>query len=206
MRQSSSCLSLLAALPQLFLRTGAPGRSAGWLQQYRRPRVPMGSHGQIVDWCGRCESPCSCCCWTGSAHGISAVHNLSGHSISMPRRQSQRAGRARRGASCSMSYSAVHRDFPRPLGGSSGEGNSDPEPLRAIPAAVPDGLFVRAADLAADGGREDADSFFRTNYLTIVSAYALMLLGDVCFWNSLRNGSLRGCRPISRCRSPSARS
>jgi ABC-2 type transport system permease protein len=33
--------------------------------------------------------------------------------------------------------------------------------------------------------RRDADSFFRTNYLTIVSAYALMLLGEVCFWNNL---------------------
>ena len=32
--------------------------------------------------------------------------------------------------------------------------------------------------------REDTESFMRTNYLTVVSAYALMLLGDVCFWNS----------------------
>jgi ABC-2 type transport system permease protein len=32
--------------------------------------------------------------------------------------------------------------------------------------------------------RGDADSVFRTNYLTIVSAYALMLLGEVCFWNN----------------------
>lgn len=30
----------------------------------------------------------------------------------------------------------------------------------------------------------DDDSVMRTNYLTIVSAYALMLLGEVCFWNS----------------------
>ena len=32
--------------------------------------------------------------------------------------------------------------------------------------------------------RADGDSVIRTNYLTIVSAYALMLLGEVCFWNS----------------------
>jgi ABC-2 type transport system permease protein len=32
--------------------------------------------------------------------------------------------------------------------------------------------------------RGDSDSVFRTNYLTIVSAYALMLLGEICFWNS----------------------
>ncbi len=32
--------------------------------------------------------------------------------------------------------------------------------------------------------RGDSDSVFRTNYLTIVSAYALMLLGEVCFWNN----------------------
>jgi ABC-2 type transport system permease protein len=31
--------------------------------------------------------------------------------------------------------------------------------------------------------RHNSDSFFRANYLTIVSAYALMLLGEVCFWN-----------------------
>jgi ABC-2 type transport system permease protein len=33
--------------------------------------------------------------------------------------------------------------------------------------------------------RRDPDSFFRTNYLTVVSGYALMLLGEVCFWNNL---------------------
>jgi ABC-2 type transport system permease protein len=32
--------------------------------------------------------------------------------------------------------------------------------------------------------RGDEDSVMRTNYLTFVSAYALMLLGEVCFWNS----------------------
>jgi ABC-2 type transport system permease protein len=32
--------------------------------------------------------------------------------------------------------------------------------------------------------RGESDSVFRTNYLTIVSAYALMLLGEVCFWNN----------------------
>lgn len=32
--------------------------------------------------------------------------------------------------------------------------------------------------------RGDDDSFLRTNYLTMVSAYALMLLGEVCFWNN----------------------
>jgi ABC-2 type transport system permease protein len=32
--------------------------------------------------------------------------------------------------------------------------------------------------------RGESHSAFRTNYLTIVSAYALMLLGEVCFWNS----------------------
>jgi ABC-2 type transport system permease protein len=32
--------------------------------------------------------------------------------------------------------------------------------------------------------RGDSDTVFRTNYLTIVSAYALMLLGEICFWNS----------------------
>jgi ABC-2 type transport system permease protein len=32
--------------------------------------------------------------------------------------------------------------------------------------------------------RGDPDSVFRTNYLTIVSAYALMLLGEICFWNN----------------------
>jgi ABC-2 type transport system permease protein len=31
--------------------------------------------------------------------------------------------------------------------------------------------------------RGDPESVFRTNYLTIVSAYALMLLGEICFWN-----------------------
>jgi ABC-2 type transport system permease protein len=33
--------------------------------------------------------------------------------------------------------------------------------------------------------RRDPNSFFRTNYLTVVSGYALMLLGEVCFWNNL---------------------
>jgi ABC-2 type transport system permease protein len=33
--------------------------------------------------------------------------------------------------------------------------------------------------------RNDPDSLLRTNYLTIVSAYALMLLGEICFWNNL---------------------
>jgi ABC-2 type transport system permease protein len=33
--------------------------------------------------------------------------------------------------------------------------------------------------------RHDPDSFFRKNYLTVVSSYALMLLGEVCFWNNL---------------------
>jgi ABC-2 type transport system permease protein len=33
--------------------------------------------------------------------------------------------------------------------------------------------------------RRDPDSFLRTNYLTVVSGYALMLLGEVCFWNNL---------------------
>jgi ABC-2 type transport system permease protein len=32
--------------------------------------------------------------------------------------------------------------------------------------------------------RGDDDSVVRTNYLSIVSAYALMLMGEVCFWNS----------------------
>ena len=33
--------------------------------------------------------------------------------------------------------------------------------------------------------RRDPESFLRTNYLTMVSAYALMLLGEVCVWNNL---------------------
>jgi ABC-2 type transport system permease protein len=33
--------------------------------------------------------------------------------------------------------------------------------------------------------RRDPDSFLRANYLTLVSGYALMLLGEVCFWNAL---------------------
>ena len=33
--------------------------------------------------------------------------------------------------------------------------------------------------------RHDPESFFRRNYLTVVSSYALMLLGEVCFWNNL---------------------
>jgi ABC-2 type transport system permease protein len=32
--------------------------------------------------------------------------------------------------------------------------------------------------------RGDEDSAVRTNYLSIVSAYALMLMGELCFWNS----------------------
>ncbi len=36
--------------------------------------------------------------------------------------------------------------------------------------------------LAFRGGR-DSDGFFARNYLTLVSAYALMLLGEVSFWN-----------------------
>jgi ABC-2 type transport system permease protein len=32
--------------------------------------------------------------------------------------------------------------------------------------------------------RREPDSFFQTNYLTVVCAYALMLIGEVCFWNS----------------------
>jgi len=32
--------------------------------------------------------------------------------------------------------------------------------------------------------RQNANSFLRTNYLTMVSGYALMLLGEVCFWNN----------------------
>jgi ABC-2 type transport system permease protein len=32
--------------------------------------------------------------------------------------------------------------------------------------------------------RGDTESVFRTNYLTIISAYSLMLLGEVCFWNN----------------------
>jgi ABC-2 type transport system permease protein len=32
--------------------------------------------------------------------------------------------------------------------------------------------------------QREPDSFFRSNYLTVVCAYALMLLGEVCFWNS----------------------
>ena len=37
--------------------------------------------------------------------------------------------------------------------------------------------------LAFRGGRDNATGFFASNYLTLVSAYALMLLGEVCFWN-----------------------
>lgn len=33
--------------------------------------------------------------------------------------------------------------------------------------------------------RKESDSFIRSNYLTVVSAYALMLLGEICFWNNL---------------------
>jgi ABC-2 type transport system permease protein len=42
--------------------------------------------------------------------------------------------------------------------------------------------------------RGDKGSFFQTNYLTVVSSYALMLLGEVCFWNSfgLDRGAAQG--------------
>jgi ABC-2 type transport system permease protein len=33
--------------------------------------------------------------------------------------------------------------------------------------------------------RQDPESFYRTNYLTMISAYALMLLGELCVWNNL---------------------
>ena len=49
--------------------------------------------------------------------------------------------------------------------------------------------------------RGDSESFLRTNYLTIVSSYALMLLGEVCFWNTfgLDRGAAQGyfAMPIS---------
>jgi ABC-2 type transport system permease protein len=32
--------------------------------------------------------------------------------------------------------------------------------------------------------RHEPDSFFQSNFLTVVCAYALMLIGEVCFWNS----------------------
>ncbi len=37
----------------------------------------------------------------------------------------------------------------------------------------------------AFGKTNSPDSIFATNYLTVVSVYALMLLGDVLFWNSM---------------------
>ena len=42
--------------------------------------------------------------------------------------------------------------------------------------------------------RGDPESFYRTNYLTMVSAYALMLLGEVCVWNNmgLDRGAVQG--------------
>jgi hypothetical protein len=56
----------------------------------------------------------------------------------------------------------------------------------AFPPGLPDGLHFRSVIwMPISFGREHAGSVVVSNYLTFVSAYALVLLGDVTFWNAL---------------------
>ena len=74
----------------------------------------------------------------------------------------------------------------RSSGSAGGERTSLSGALAALPAGVPDGFHVRPGDLAACGfGPPGAtQSFLGNNYLTVVSVYSLLLLSEVCFWNS----------------------
>ena len=86
----------------------------------------------------------------------------------------------------SSAFTACLRPCSRSSGSAGRKRISLPGALAAFSPGIPDGIHFWPGDLAADGVRfrEGRCGVLLGNYLTVVSVYSLLLLSEVCFWNS----------------------
>ncbi|HZO52446.1 MAG TPA: hypothetical protein VFB63_07010 [Bryobacteraceae bacterium] len=178
---------LLAALPQLLILKGAPARFAGLLDYLALPVWPWAAAGKLAggrfDWIALALAVA----WVGLAYWFGRTQFERGFRVDPA------AGRALLAPVSQAGEPWMERLYRLP-------GVLLPDPLGVLVekelrflSRAPRfrlvflmgftfGLLVWLPMALRHG--QSSDSVFATNYLTFVSVYALMLLGEVSFWNT----------------------
>jgi ABC-2 type transport system permease protein len=175
---------LLAALPQLFIATGGPVGSVGAMQNIVGRAFPWGATARLSIGSADGIAALVLLAWTGLAWYFGRTQFERTLHFDASEAKSRRRSASRWSELLDAALRRLSRIFPDPLGAL-----VEKEVRILSRSARFRLLFLMGFSFGLliwlpMAVREDAESFMRTNYLTVVSAYALMLLGDACFWNS----------------------
>lgn len=175
---------LLAALPQLFLVTGTPARGKGIMRSAAAAWTPWGAAARLGPGTFDLLAILTLASWTGLAWFFG--RNQFERTLAFDAAEAGSSGNriSRRSELLDVMLRFGLRIFKDPLGA------LIEKEIRFLSRSARFRLLFLMGfsfglliwlPMAARG---DTESFFRTNYLTVVNTYALMLLGEVCFWNS----------------------
>jgi ABC-2 type transport system permease protein len=176
---------LLAALPQLFIATGGPAKSMGGMQNIVGRGFPWGAAARLSLGSADAIAAITLLAWTGAAWYFGRTQFERTLNFDAAEAKSRRTSTSRTRDLLDLALRVSSRIFPDPLGA------LVEKEVRVLSRSARFRLlFLMGFSFGLliwlpMAIRGDTESFFRTNYLTVVSAYSLMLLGDVCFWNSL---------------------
>jgi len=174
---------LLAALPQMLLLTGARKSATGWMDILAGRASPWGATAALA--MGRPDALAAILLvfWTGIAwyFGRSQFERTLNFDVAEANAAGKSESRRREFLDVVLRF--VSRVFRDPLAA------LVEKEIRFLSRSARFRLlFLMGFSFGLliwlpMASRHSPDSFFRANYLTIVSGYALMLLGEVCFWN-----------------------
>jgi len=177
-------LVLLAGLPQLFLQTGSTGVSPGWSRKLTGMESPWGAAAGLSLGEANLAAMMILVMWTAAAwyFGRTQFERTLNFDAAEAKSKGTRTGA--RSELLEFVLRLVTRFFRDPLAA------LVEKEIRFLSRSARFRLlFLMGFSFGLliwlpMAARRDPNSFLHQNYLTIVSAYALMLLGEVCFWNS----------------------
>jgi ABC-2 type transport system permease protein len=192
---------LIAALPQLLLVGGPPAAADKWMTGAAGVFTPWGAAARIAIGNFDALAAVMLIVWTLTAwlFGRTQFERTLRFDAAEARSHARSDGKRRRLTDAALR--ATSRVFPDPLAALVEKEirvlSRSPRFRLLFLMGFSFGLLIWLP-MAARG---EEQSFLRTNYLTMVSSYALMLLGEVCFWNSfgMDRGAAQGyfAMPIS---------
>lgn len=186
-------LVLLAALPQLLL-AGGPSPVGRWITELAGGFSPWGSAAQLSLGTVDAASVSILIIWTAAAWYFGRTQferslHFDASEVNAPRKAA-----GLRARSIDFGVRSISRFLPDPLA------VLVEKEVRCLSRSArfrllflmgfSFGLLIWLPMVA----RGEPESFLATNYLTLVNSYALMLLGEVCFWNNfgLDRGAAQG--------------
>ncbi|HYI92328.1 MAG TPA: hypothetical protein VEX68_02185 [Bryobacteraceae bacterium] len=192
---------LIAALPQLLLLAGPRASSQGWAENLSGKLSPWGSTAALGMGAPDALAALALIAWTALAWYFGRSQFERTLNFDAAEAKSHRGPPSRRGQLLDVFLGSITRILRDPLAA------LVEKEIRFLSRSARFRLLFLMGfsfglliwlPMAARG---DEASFLRTNYLTVVSSYALMLLGEVCFWNTfgLDRGAAQGyfAMPIS---------